>query len=250
MRLVPLAWLVVFAFLALAAPAWAADVEEANALVDELETERKNKDPGAMIMAIEKVPAVYKSIDDKSARGKLLGALGKIAKDKKAAEARPAAVTALVQVEDPKPAWKQISKLMPGPKVEEASDLDLAVVNAAGELAQSRALKPLYELLGKAKDNKLARAAGIALGGYGADKRGRVKVLEELIDTGKRIRPGRSTDKAVSPEATARWREVGPGITKGLNRLTGQDLGTFEEWEAVYKENKKRPSDLFVEDDA
>lgn len=236
--------------LALLAPAArAADAEEAKALADAIEAQRKAKDPGGMMIEMEKVPPVFNEIEDKSARGKLLGAVGKIARDRKAGEARATAVVVLSQLNDPKGAWKQLSKLLPSHKVKEATKLDLAVVKAAGDLAPDRAKKPLLELLGKAKDAKLSAEAALALGGYRKDERGRVKILEEMIDTGKRIRPGNSKDQNASAEAIARWTEIGGALAKGLNRLTGQELGTFEEWEVIYKENKRRPQEIFLPDE-
>ncbi len=47
---------------------------------------------------------------------------------------------------DPKAAWKEMSKGMPRPKVEKAAALDLAVVKAAGQLAQKGCAKTLLDL--------------------------------------------------------------------------------------------------------
>jgi len=235
--------------LSFAVPAVAEDKETALALATELTTTHKAKKYADLPDIVARVPEVYKAVEDKAARKSLLTALASVAKDKKAGDARLAVVTAVAALGDAKGGWKAISRLMPDPKVEEATPLDLAVVKAAGDLAPSRATKPLIELVQKAKDNMLAREAALALGGYGTDKRGRVKILEELISLGQRTRPGRSTSKNVSPVARERWSKVGPGIVLGLNRLTGQKIKDFEEWELLYKDNKKRPKNLFLNDD-
>ena len=159
-----------------------------------------------------------------------------------------AAVDALLALESLKAAWKVLSKLMPNvKKLEEATALQLAVVKAAGRMAQARAIKPLTELAYKSKDDKLRAAAALALGGYKDDKKNRVKLLEELIGIGKRTRPGRSTEKAVSPEARARWSAVGPSVVRALNNLTGHKERDFESWEQMYSDAKKKPSDLFLD---
>lgn len=238
----------VLALSVLAAPALAEDeVDPGKALLKQLMTLRKAEDAAGLAKAAATVPEVYKASADKSLRGKLLGELGKVVKDDDLGAARLAAVDAIVAVEDPKAAWKTLARNLPGPKVEEASEVDLAVVRAAGTLAQSRALKPLLELAAKAKQAEVAAAAAKALGGFNGDKRGRVKLLDELISIGKRTRPGRSTEKAVSEEAQKRWETVRPSLVAGLNKLTGRDEGSFEDWEALWDEYKKRPKQLFVD---
>lgn len=223
------------------------EVDPAKALLEQLTALRKAEDGPGLAKLVATVPEIYKASADKSLKGKIRGELGKVVKDDDVGPARLPAVDALVALEDPKAAWKELGKALPGPKVEEASELDLAVVRAAGNLAQSRAVKPLLELGFKAKDAKVAAAAAEALGGYKDDKRGRVKLLEELITIGRRTRPGQSTEKATSPEARERWQAVAPGVVKGLNRLTGRSEGSFEDWEALWGDYKKRPKELFVD---
>ena len=224
--------------------------DDVTALVTDLAAATKARDGAGASNAFKKVAAAYNGCEDKALRGKLLAAVGKALKSKHLGDARLDAVEALVSVEDAKAAWKVLSKTMPIPKkVDEATDLQLAVTAAAGKLAQSRAIKPLIEIAAKAKDDKLAAAGALALGGYKDDKKNRVMVLEELIDIGKRTRPGQSTTKNVSPEAQARWQLVGSGVVNALNNLTGQKFPTFEEWEVAYKADKKKPAALFNSDD-
>jgi len=225
----------------------AEDENPVTALIAEMEQLRKAEDASGLATAVAKVPELYKGTEDSGARSKLRGELGKVVKDDDLGAARIAAVDALVALEDPKAAWGEMAKALPGPKVEEANELELAVVVAAGKLSQSKAVKPLLELSAKAKDNKVAAAAAEALGGYREDKKERIKILEELISIGKRTRPGQSTSKGASQTAQERWGIVGPGIIKGLNGLTGRQETTFEAWETLYDQYKKTPKDLFVE---
>ena len=42
--------------------------------------------------------------------------------------------------------------------------------------------------------------------------------------------------------------KVGGPILGALNRLTGQKVRDPDEWIALYKDHKKKPANLFVED--
>jgi len=138
----------VAAVLALLAPLAGADApEDVKAIVDELTAAAKAKDVAGATEALKKLPDVYKGTQDKALRGKLLGAVGKALKNKKLGDARLAAVDALLAVDDAKAASKFLSKVMPNPKkVEEATELQMAVVKAAGLMGQSRSIKSLTEL--------------------------------------------------------------------------------------------------------
>lgn len=242
----PLAILVAALLVCLAGPSARAEEDAAGKeLLDRITSLHKTGEIGQLQGAIEEVPAVYQAEGAAPLQPKLRGLLGKIAKDKKMAAARITAVRTLGELEDPKHAWKEISSLLPTTKVEEASELDFEVVRVAGKLAQGKASKPLLELVKKGKDAKLAGDAARALGGYRADVKGRVKILEELVSLGRRLRPGTSTDKATSPVATERWGHIGPGITAGLNGLTGREVSDFAGWETLYDENKSKLKSLF-----
>ena len=223
--------------------------DPAQALLDEITALTKAEDFSALVEAFAKVPDVYKASENDGLRDKLRAAMGKVARDKDGGDARVAAVEAFLELEDPKGAWKELSKLMPKGKEDEATAVDLAVVKAAGALAQSKSVKALGELAMKAKDPALAGAAAAALGGFREDNRNRGKILEELIKVGQRTRPGRSTTQNPSQTALERWAKVEPGVVQGLNGLTGRSISSFDEWEVLYKDNKKRPDALFLDEE-
>lgn len=238
----------VAAFL-LVVPAAAEETDEAQAMVTRLAGLRKAEDVSGLMEALGQTPDIYKSTENAGLRSKLRHEMGKVLKDESHGDARMAAVEALVALDDPKGAWKEMSKEMPSPKAEKAAALDLAVVKAAGQLAQKGSVRTLLDLAAKAKDIKLARAAAEALGGFHKDKRNRLKILEELLSLGQRVRPGTAPGKTVSKEAQERWEAVGHGILVGLNSLTAQKMRSFEDWEALYKESRKHPEDLFLQED-
>ena len=227
----------------------AQDLESAKAVLVELEAAVKAKDEAGVSAAAGKVPAQFNGIEDKAMRGKLAGGLAKALKSKHVAGAHADVLAAVFALGDPKLAWKSVSKFMPNAKkTEEATEFQIAVVSGVGALAQKSAIAPLLELVSKAKDNKLAAAAAVSLGGYKDDVKNRVKIYVELVDIGLRIRPGRSTSKTVSPEAQARWMDVGAGIITALNTLTGRSEKDFEAHEELYKANKKKPKAIFPDE--
>lgn len=234
--------------LAISPLAHAQDAEAVKALLAELQAATKAKDDSALSTAVAKVPALFNAGEDKALRGKLASALGKVLKAKGLDAAQTATLTALVELDDKKLAWKQMSKVMPNPKkVEEATEFQIAVVSAAGALGQKSALAPLLEIAAKAKDDKLAAASARSLGGFKEDPKLRVTAFEELISIGLRTRPGRSTSKQVSPEAQARWQDVGAGIVEALNALTGRTERDFETYEELYKDHKSKLDEIFPE---
>ncbi len=232
----------------LAPPALAEDVDPGKALLEKVTELRKAEDVNALTEAIGQIPGVYADAAP-ALQGKLRAELGKVLKDQDLGSARQAALDVFIGIDDPKNAWKEVGKCMPDRKAEEPPEVDVAIVRSAGVFAQSKAIKPLLELAGKAKSAKLSAAAVAALGGYGKDRKNRVKIYEELVDIAKKTRPGRSTEKAVSDEAQERWGLMEPAVVAALNELTGQNLAKFDDWEAMAKEYKRNPKDLFISGD-
>jgi hypothetical protein len=233
----------------LVAPVAAEDAADPAALVLKIEELRKAKDESGMKAEVEKVPEIFNAATDPAVKGSLADALGKVAKDKKAGEAREAAVTALAALNDKKLAWKELKGLMPDVKVEEPTALDLAVVKASGTIAEDGAIDLLLTLGEKAKATPLAKEAMQALSGYtAADKKDKVKILDAALGLAVRIKPssGGQSNKNVSPEAQARFQEVGGAIVHTANTLTGRKVN-WEEWEVLYKENKKSLGKLLPE---
>jgi len=219
--------------------------DEIHDLIDALVAHRKAERIPELESLIDQVPQAYHASEAKM-QAKLRSELGKVAKDKKLGAARVAAVGALVRLDDAKHAWKEVGKLLPKPKTEDATDLDLAVVRATGDLAQPKATKPLLELVAKAKDPKLAAAAARAIGGYKGHEKVRVKLLAEAVTLGRRLKPGQPAGgKAGSPDAQKRWELVGAALVQGLNELTGRDVQGFDAWVELWNEHKKSPKDLF-----
>jgi hypothetical protein len=217
-------------------------------LVKRLGTLRKAANAAALVEAVADAPSAHDRTSNASDQAKLRKELGKIAKQRDLGPARKAAIEALAALGAPKEAWKEVSKLLPAAKTEEATDADLAAVRAAGKLAQEKAAKPLLDLVAKAKDARLAAAAAKALGGFRAAPKKRLGVLKDLVKTGTRLEVADDATEADDPKAK-RWRQVGPAIVEGLNLLTGRMLDTMESWRALLEEHRKDLTQVFTDED-
>jgi hypothetical protein len=226
--------------------AHAREESEAKALTRQLAALRKAGDANALVDAMPAVPQAYRSAGNPAEMAKLRSELGKIAKQRKLGPARPAAVRALASLGAPKEAWTEISSLMPAARVEEASALDLEVVKTAGKLAQGKVVKPLMALVAQAKDPQLAVVAAEALAGFRTAPKTRLVVLKGVLALGTRMATAAATSSDAASGAAPRWAMVGPAIVRGLNGLTGQELGSFEEWKAAYERDGSAPEKLFV----
>ncbi len=225
--------------------AHAREESAAKALTRQLAALRKAGDANALVDVMPEVAQAYRQSGNPGEMAKLRGELGKIAKQRKLGPARPAAVRALASLGAPKEAWAELTSLMPAARVEEASALDLEVVKTAGKLAQGKVVKPLLVLVAQAKDPQLAVVAAEALAGFRAAPKTRVAVLKDLLALGGRMAAAATASDAAS-DAASRWATVGPAIVRGLNGLTGQELGSFEEWTAAYARDGSAPEKLFV----
>jgi hypothetical protein len=131
-------------------PVAAEEAADPAALVAKIEELRKAKDEGGLREHVAKVPDVHNAATDPAVKASLADALGKVAKDKKAGDARMAAVEALGLLNDKKLAWKELKGLVPDVKVEEPPAFDLAVVKTAGVIAEDGAIDTLLLLSEKA----------------------------------------------------------------------------------------------------
>ncbi len=226
-----------------AAPATDA-LSEVKALLLELDTAVKAKDEGAIVRAAKALPPLYKSTQDGAARTSIAKALGGVIKQNKMTTARGAALTALVETEDGKEAWKAIQGAYPADDVEDSERWNVDFVKAVGLLHPDAAIEKLLETFRKAKQVDLSAAAVAALGNYGKSKQ-RELILTEIVKAGKNMVPSRSSSKNASPESTARWGALSQPIGHALDQLTGDTVGDPVEWFKKYDEGKKNIKAMF-----
>jgi hypothetical protein len=221
-----------------------ADLDRAKTMLTDLAALRKAKDASGFQGELKNVVELHNKLEHGATRGKLQKELGAALKSKHLEGAHAAIIAALSELNDPKGAYKQLKRLLPGPKDEEVDELAREAVRAVGKLAPDGAIKQLMDLGEKAKDRASAIAAIDALGGFRTSKK-RTAVLEGLIKLVMRFMPPRGVQAG---EATIkRWEELGPPLVRALCALTGQKIGDPIEWLQMYKENKKNLDNLFVE---
>ena len=223
----------------------AAALEKAKTLAADLEAARKAKDGSAAGGHLKALPAVHNAIEHKPTRGKLQKAAGALIKTKGMEDLGATAIAALAELNDPKGAYKQLKKYMPGPKDKKAiDDRGKAVLAAVAKLAPDGAIGALLDLAEKSRDYDAAGMAIGALGFYKGSKK-RVEVLESLIKLIQRFQPPRG--QQVGAEAEKRWKALGNPLVIACNRITTRRETTPDAWLGLWKENKKRPDDLFTE---
>ncbi|MDJ0521277.1 MAG: hypothetical protein QNJ90_04310 [Planctomycetota bacterium] len=236
------------ALLFLTAPAIAADdaanLEGAKTLVAEIAAARKAKDAAATEAAAKKAVALHNGLEDKGLRGKLQKELGAALKSRHVAGAHGAVIESLGGLDDPKGAYKQLKRHMPGPKTEQATDREKAVLKAVDKLAPDAALKDLYDLAEKAKDYEAGALAIAALGSFKTSKK-RVAILETLIKLLQRFQP---VGDSIGQATRDRWAALSQPLVSACNEITGQKIRDPGEWQDFWKANKKKPKDIFVTD--
>ena len=219
----------------------------AKVLIKEVEDLREVRDSTKMRAALDQLVQLHNESSSKSIRGALLQAAGKVLSDKSMGADREAAVEAIGRLNDPTGAYKRLKRTLPTRKTEEAGSLELAALRAVGALAPDLAIGLLVDLMTKGKDNNVAKEAVVVLGKFGQSKK-RVRILEELVDYMQRAIPRRAPGKRVGAATRDRWSAVGSALVSALNRLTGQQVASAEDWIVLYKDMKRRPKELFLKE--
>ena len=223
-------------------------MREAQTLIERLAALAEAKQKDALERSLPRFVKLHNELTSKSARAELLKAAARILGDEDLGGVRITTATALGQVNDPAGAWKVLKGYLPSVKDEASGPFPLAVIQAVGALAPDAALAVLLPLMEKAADTNVSRYAIQALGKYGWSKQ-RVKVLGDLLDYLKRVRPGvggGQAGKAGGEAARVRYNFLRTTLVVALDELTGQKLGDVDKWLEAHKENKKTLEKLFT----
>jgi len=223
----------------------AADAEGAKALLAEMAASLKAKDASAFAEQAKRAVEMHNGLEDKALRGKLQKELGSGLKNKHLKGVHAEIITALGSLNDSKGAYKQLKRFMPSPKLEEITDRQRAVLTAVDGLAPSGAIKDLYALAEKAKNHDAAALAIGALGSFKTSKK-RAAILETLVKLIARFMPPRN--QTVGKATRERWAVLGPALGRACNEISGQKVRDPTEWLELWRDNKKKPANLFVND--
>jgi hypothetical protein len=137
---------------------------------------------------------------------------------------------------------KTLIKLCNDKKVQDDSDVRRRVILSLGKTEDESGVDTLLKLI-SAKEPKIQGAAIEALGQFGdVDQKVRKLVCEKLI---KLILPIKSTVDSDADDQVTReqYDVIGPPTITTLQKLTGQNIRNFAEWNKWWNKNKRKDWD-------
>lgn len=197
--------------------------------------------------------------------GQLIKLVGSLTRGSKDVPLATAMLRTLAEIGDPRGA-RYVKPYLRQRDKKQASSMLAIAVEAAADVPHASLVKPLLEIVLKSKTYGIAAKCAGTLGHYRSVKKTRSTIVETLLKTLKRSKPGGQPRMGRSSPsldgsgggtggsgqgggASARWAALSGAIPRALRRLTGQDFSGAEEWIAVLKEYKGKYGRLFTEDD-
>jgi len=244
-------------------------LERIDALEAAVEEHRKAKDVAALGQDIDDLSSFWeKARANEKVSERVIDAMGDVAKATDDERLTSDAIDALGQTEDPRAA-PHIKRFLRQRKDTEA-DLTLrSAVDAAGKVVDSSLVSPLLKIVEDSKHFGIAARAIESLGAYGRVARSRVKILEDLVKTVKKSKPGslprmrpggsgnidpqgNSDDGGNYPSdsgPTARWNALSRVLPEALCELTGQNVRSTSDWILLVGERKGKLQTIFRDRD-
>lgn len=220
----------------------------------------KDKAVDALKLDVAEVAKEAKAATDPVWRTKLGALIGRILDGTTDDPTQKVALVAIGDSADPA-LFRFLRRWLAQPNPKEEPPLLAEAITAAGKLVSSDAVQPLLTIVQKSKLYPLATAAMEALANYGPNKRMRVKILTEIISTVSKDSPGvgnrwdSSSGEAqatartkTGEESRARWGALSGVMVVCLNRMTGTNCATAEDWFGLYDKYKSRLDALFVKE--
>ncbi len=153
-----------------------------------------------------------------------------------------------------------IRKFLSQPDLDAEPPLMKSAIEATGKLVADEAVLPLMTIVDKTHVLSLAQAAMEAFALYGTHKSVRGKILRDLVGTVEKDRPGvgqRWDASMGDPTQTAktrtnelsrqRWDALSGSLVATLNKMTGTQGATAEDWFKLYDGYKGGLDKLFVD---
>ena len=210
----------------------------------------REKDGDAIRADLEQIAAAYAGIGQKATRTRMLDAVGKAVRFRNE-DIQSAALDTFEEMKDPA-AWKHYRFLLTKPFKKSFPRLASQAMDVTRALTPDAAVQPLLKILKKSKNLRAAAKALDTLGAF-KESRQRSKILGEIIAVTQKEKPGvRGRDNTVvygprhsGDEARNRWQALAGPMVDAANELTGQELGSAEEWFNTWRTSKRNPSTLF-----
>lgn len=272
-----LVWCLMCALLAIVCGTSNAHAEEANTptLTERLKQwkvdvkkHKSAKDVKALKADFETAKQLYAdAASDEKLRGQILDALGRAPKGVRNVDVPKAMLFAIADLGDVRAA-KYVKPYLKQPDKKKASVLLDVAVAAASDLPHPTLVEPLLAIVLKSKHNGIVHDAVRALGKFGKCKKKRVKILETLVKTAEKSKPG-GRPRMRGPKETmdggmsgdpgapqgreggpgARWSTLSSSVPPALSELTGIKQSQLADWLELARQNKGKLRRLFQDDD-
>jgi len=223
--------------------------------VKQLTEHLRAKDADAIQRDLTNITDAFAEATDKRARRRLLSAVGRVLRSKDD-DLKRAALDTFEEMGDPA-AWKYYGAILKKPFNKRFPAIASQAMDLTRALNPDGAITPLLNIMKKSKHLGAASKAVETLGAYrNSDKR--AKILGELIRATRKEKPGvrgRENQVVYGPrvsgeQARDRWQALARPMVEAANQLTGQSYVSPEDWFDVWRENRRNPKVLFLEDDA
>lgn len=214
--------------------------------------------PGDVKKAFELFESTKDHKDAKKARKRLVKLVGNLCRKIKKDEVRKPALTTLGKMRHGDCA-KYVKSYLKVTKGSKLPPLILPAIEVAGILGDESLVQPLLKLVNDSKNLNVASRAVTALGEFrDVSFKYRKLILQDLTKTlmkdlptrpsrGKEIGAGVYIPGKSGKAGSSRYQTLGRLIPDALNKLTGQELQSIEEWMIVVKDQKRDLRGLFVE---
>ena len=250
-----------------------------DALSDVVATHLKKREYGSLDSDITEIKALYKAVttaekdeleDDlrDDLKEMLVDLVRSMARGRHAKHTAVFVLRSLGELGDPNGA-KTIRHYLRQPNPKESSPELQAAVAAAAHVPDDSLVEPLLKIVDRSKTFRIAADAIKSLGHFKTCTRKREKILEELVKSVKKNKPGGrpgmrgggtsgmdpnggygSTSAPMGQEGSpaARWSTLSPVLAKAMNQLTGQKLTSAEDWFIAVHDAKGHLDSLFTND--
>jgi hypothetical protein len=221
----------------------------------ELETlitqHKKEKAAQALLVDAKSAAALHKEVGDRpDLKKRCMGFLDDIVDFVREDSEKKSVLDTIGSTGAPEGA-KIVKKYLRQPDPEKSDPVLLTAIKVAGLLPASETVEPLLGFVENSKEMGVAAAALESLGSFGKIKSKRVKILETCVKVVSQVQPGgrgrpKAGQGAMDPNAqgysngtssaTARWGALAPVLPASMNKLTGQNLGSPQQWFQVVKD--------------
>lgn len=233
-------------------------------LAAEWKSVKRKKNITAMSATLKKATALYgdaEAYDD--LRVKVLKFVGVAAKGTKGDTVRTMVLHTLADIGDLRGA-KYIKPYLRQANPKKAPPLLGTAIATAMEVPDPSLVGPLLKIVTVSKTTGVIEEAIQALGKFKNARKRRGKILTTLVSEAKKVKPGArprmrggqenidggagggTTSYGNQSGSGARWAALSAAVPAALSELTGQDIGSMDDWIDLVKRNRGKLSNLFT----